>query len=723
MLSNQIIYAFPVFIAGTFIGLIGILIYKNRPELVRNRALSGMCFCVAIWFYSYSFNYMFPHHDKTNLFIFRLAYVSITLIWVTYLHFTLAFLGIKNRNLLKFSYYFALLLSLLTLFTNKVVGGIYYYFWGPYPKAGILHPIHLLYAGYIWWYCLLNLYKGYKNKEDKYSITEANRIRYVFWAYVIGNSAAIDYIQNYGYQFYPLGWLNVTVWVGVVAYAIIRHQLLDIEVIIKKTIVFAGLFAGVYAVISGFAFLSQVVFEQYIGANRWISLIPTILVIVAILRPLENFLVKVTDRFLFQKKYDYRELLKTFSTEVLTVLDLDKLVKITVEKLADIVKIESCGILLWNKHKEYYELRASVGLGLNWKDIYLMPDNTLVKYLTTTKSHLSVKQHTEGTKLPARLVEDMNKLKLELAIPLVIHDEMKGILTLGKKKSDENYTQDDMDILLPLARTIAIAISNATVLDDLQKTQAEAAQKEKMAVIGTLSAGINHEICNPLGIARGLSETYLLNLRDGIYQKLPPEELIQKSKVILEKVIKEVDRATHVTKRLSSFAKPSKGEYNEDVSFKEIGEEVVALLGYEMKMENIELQNMIADDFPHIKADRKQVQEIIFNLVRNAAQAIKDKGRITLSGRIDAKKVYIDIEDTGHGIPDEVMEQLFRPFMTTKEPGKGTGLGLFIVQQVIEKNGGKISVKSKVGVGTTFTLEFPKSLNVAAEDAEKNAKS
>ena len=114
------------------------------------------------------------------------------------------------------------------------------------------------------------------------------------------------------------------------------------------------------------------------------------------------------------------------------------------------------------------------------------------------------------------LLEDMNKLKLEIAIPLIVHEEMTGILTLGKKKSDEEYTQDDMDILIPLARTLAIAISNAEMFVELGKTQAEAAQREKMAVIGTLSAGINHEICNPLGIARGQCEAFILNLKDVI---------------------------------------------------------------------------------------------------------------------------------------------------------------------------------------------------------------
>ena len=105
--------------------------------------------------------------------------------------------------------------------------------------------------------------------------------------------------------------------------------------------------------------------------------------------------------------------------------------------------------------------------------------------------------------------------------------------------------------------------------------------------------------------------------------------------------------------------------------------------------------------------NKKQLQEVFFNLIRNAAQAMGEKGKITITAASDDHRTRVEIEDTGPGIPPDKLEQIFNPFYTTKEPGKGTGLGLFIVRQIVERNHGKISVKSKVGEGTTFTLEFP----------------
>jgi signal transduction histidine kinase len=424
------------------------------------------------------------------------------------------------------------------------------------------------------------------------------------------------------------------------------------------------------------------------------------------MRRIENFLIDVTDKYLFQKRYDYKELLKTFTAEVLTVLELDKLISLTINKLSEIVKMRSCAVLLYDEDKGQFSVAASKDI----KDdtVRLARPGGIITFMDETHGYILVSELGEkGMSVPDPIMQVIDKLSAELIIPMVLHDKVIGILTMGKKKSDEEYTQDDLDILLPLARTLAIAISNAELFNKLGKTQAEAAQKEKMAVIGTLSAGINHEICNPLGIARGQCEAFLLNSKDGLYKNKTPDELLQKASEIMAKVIKETDRATAITKKLSSFAKPAKGEA-EIVDINKEVDEVLGLVGYELRLDKIEFKKSMPADLPKISVDRKQLQEVLFNLIRNAGQAIGEKGRIVVSAVENNGSVVIDVRDSGSGIPPEKIKELFNPFFTTKEPGKGTGLGLFIVRQVVEKNGGKIYLKRTVlGEGTTFTIEFP----------------
>lgn len=514
---------------------------------------------------------------------------------------------------------------------------------------------------------------------------------------------------------YPYGNLLICAYCIIVTYAIFRHNLFDIEVIIRKTLVFAGLLVFVLSIF----ILPTLVIQEFLltGAGfkgRLLGLTIGGLVIIFGMKRVEVFLVNVTDKYLFQKKYDYKALLRTFTTEVLTVLELDDLVNLTVNKLTDIVKLKSCAVLLFDDDKQQFDVMASQGI--KDRSVTLIRPDGIVTFMDETHGYLLLSELRENkTAIPDSIQEIIEKLNAELIIPMVMHEEVIGVLSLGKKKSDEDYTEDDLSIILPLARTLAIAISNAKLFIELGKTQAEAAQREKMAVIGTLSAGINHEICNPLGIARGQCEAFLLNLKDGLYKSKTNEELLTKAKEIMAKVIKETDRATSITKKLSGFAKPSKGE-SESVDIAKEIDEVISLVGYELKLEKIDFEKKIDHGLPNIYVDKKQFQEVLFNLIRNAGQAIGDKGRITISAFKERERVFIDIKDTGSGIPEDKVKQLFNPFFTTKDPGKGTGLGLFIVRQVIEKNGGRIYLKeTTVGEGTTFRVEFPAADSAAAK--------
>ncbi|MDB4349775.1 ATP-binding protein [Omnitrophica bacterium] len=675
--------------------------FKNKKSMV-NLSFGIFGISIFIWqFFEGIFLSLTTYNPALNL--CKLSYIGVILLPICYLHFVLEFLKHDKRKIISILFYLFGLWCIYTMFaTDLFISGARKYFFGYYPTAGPYHKVYLLSVPFSALTGFALLFQEFSKQSD---INKRNSIKYLLLAYIAFPMASVDYLPNYNVEIYPFGFIFVTAFLAFNAYAIVRHQLMEIEVIIKKTLVFTGLFAGAYAIFAGFAFLGQVVFEQITGGNRWVSLIPSIAVIILILRPLDNFLTAVTDKFLFQKKYDYRELLKTFTTEVLTVLDIDKLVHLTVDKLSGIMKIQTCGMLLLNKDKSQYDLAASVGISGRQNVFYL--DNTLVSFLGRTRLYLSIKHQGEDSKLPSKILEDMNKLKLELAIPLVIHNEMIGILTLGKKKSDEDYTQDDMAILLPLARTLSIAINNAEMFDELGKTQAEAAQREKMAVIGTLAAGINHEICNPLGIARGQCEVYLLNAQEGLYKERSKDEQIYEAMKIMEKVIMETDRATAITKKLSTFAKPGTGDINEDVNISHEVDEVMALIGHELRLENVNFVKDIPKNLSHIQADHKQIEEIFFNLIRNAGQAIEKAGKITVKAVERDNRVVVDIEDTGHGIPENKLEQIFNPFYTTKAPGKGTGLGLFIVRQIVQRNKGTISVRSKVGEGTTFTLEFP----------------
>lgn len=499
------------------------------------------------------------------------------------------------------------------------------------------------------------------------------------------------------------------VWFFVLVYglAIVQHQLMDVEVVIKRTLVFAGLVGSVAVVVSFVAFLSQDVVAHFVQIPKFWSNLLAAVIIAAAYGPVRNWLVNATDRYLFQKKYDYKDLLRKFTNEALAIVDLQHLVQRTVDTLSETMKLDGCTLLLLNKQTRHYERVASCDAMP--ASIDLDEEEMLVTFLRRTQEPIGTEGELGRVRFPDAIRDRLRQLNTRLCLPLQIHDELIGVLCLGKKKSDEPFSMDDLDILLPLGRTLSIAVSNARLFNDLAKTQAEAAQREKLAVIGTLSAGINHEIRNPLGIVKAQCETFVLDWHDGLLKGQPWQAILDRCLAIMQGAIYHIDRATEITRKLSSFAKPIREVSMRPIAVPQEVDEVLALVGHDLALEKITVKKEIQPNLPTIRADRAQMQEILFNLVRNAGQAIEPPGTIWVRAYTKGEsQVRIEIADTGCGIPADKLGKIFDPFFTTKEPGQGTGLGLFIVRQIIERNKGRISVESVVGKGTSFFLDFPK---------------
>lgn len=234
---------------------------------------------------------------------------------------------------------------------------------------------------------------------------------------------------------------------------------------------------------------------------------------------------------------------------------------------------------------------------------------------------------------------------------------------------------------------------------------AEALQREKMAFLDMLASAINHEIANPLSIARGQCEAFVLGWKEGLYKDKPPDELIAKSVLIMERVIKETDRIADITKRLTDFVKPGKATKPQKINVAGEIAEALTFLNAEIKLSDIEIKKDIPPDLPFITADKKHIQQIFFNVIKNAVQALKERRAIEIIGKKEDSYLRFEIKDAGSGIREEDMKNIFVPFFTTKT--NGTGLGLFIVKQLTEINKGRIEIKSKIGEETSVILYFP----------------
>jgi two-component system NtrC family sensor kinase len=238
---------------------------------------------------------------------------------------------------------------------------------------------------------------------------------------------------------------------------------------------------------------------------------------------------------------------------------------------------------------------------------------------------------------------------------------------------------------------------------ELKRAHAHVLQVEKMATIGKMAAVVAHEINNPLaGIL-----TYAKLLKRWVERGevvTPKKEEAEQS---LDLIAAESRRCGDLVKNLLTFSRTSQMNI-QTADLNTIVDRSLRLLVHQMQMNGIELHQQFAEGLPSLQCDPGQIEQVLVALIINAIDAMPRGGNLWLSTRSQgAKELSFEVKDDGSGISPEILERMFEPFLTTKESGKGVGLGLAVSQNIIERHRGRIDVQSEVGKGTTFTVSLP----------------
>ncbi|MCL5023773.1 MAG: ATP-binding protein [Nitrospirae bacterium] len=233
---------------------------------------------------------------------------------------------------------------------------------------------------------------------------------------------------------------------------------------------------------------------------------------------------------------------------------------------------------------------------------------------------------------------------------------------------------------------------------ELRNREEEIIQSKKLASLGILTAGVAHELTNPLNNISMIAQTYT-----ELYGKLSTEERLD----FMQKVEGETERIREIVKNLLDFSKPKEANLRE-ADLNAVVQGGLRLVQNALDVSKIETKVTLGRGLPHVLVDEHQVQQVLVNLVVNAIQAMSPGGELFIATRYDKKRrsLEIEVKDTGKGIPAEFLPHVFDPFFSTKDAG-GTGLGLSVSYGIIKNHRGNIRVESRVGSGTTFTIELP----------------
>jgi len=265
----------------------------------------------------------------------------------------------------------------------------------------------------------------------------------------------------------------------------------------------------------------------------------------------------------------------------------------------------------------------------------------------------------------------------------------------GYKISNPPFLDEERALLRTVAHHLSLAIEKKEALDNKAEMENQLRHSDRLAKIGQLTAGVAHELNEPLVHILGFAKlsSKATDLSEQVYSDL-------------DNIIKAALHAREVIKKLMFFSRQTPPRET-PVSLNRLIEDGIYLFESRCAKNGIVVKKTLYKDLPSIKADISQLQQVFTNLTVNAIQAMPEEGKLNIETSCDEDYVYLLVQDTGIGMTPETLKQIFLPFFTTKDIKEGTGLGLSVVHGIVKSHGGSIDVESRIGNGTRFRIKFP----------------
>jgi len=331
-------------------------------------------------------------------------------------------------------------------------------------------------------------------------------------------------------------------------------------------------------------------------------------------------------------------------------------------------------------------------------------------------------EERKSVQLMIKLFKRVPLAFLAILLPLIIYTAnflaRQMLAPLGRMLIvTDRIAQGDFTPIPPARRfrdeftNLALALNH--MMEELQRRHDMLVKSHKLRAVGTLTAGIAHELNNPIN-----NITLTAAMLEEDYADLDDEERLD----MVRDLTTQAERATRMVRNLLDFARESEIE-SELLDVGRLIDETLQLTSNEIKLNKVKVECRVKENLPPIHGDKQHLSQVFLNLILNALDAMPGGGDLEVLVEKYSEPGYIAVEvkDTGDGIPDHIVTSIFDPFFTTKHRGKGTGLGLSVSLGIVKKHGGDIRVESEVGTGTTFTVLLPITAVPAAFQKEEKA--
>lgn len=469
-------FVYTCVLLSTTSALLGIFAYFYAPKSDLKNNLVFFCASVCAWSVGWIFWLQAKNIEDAMLYqrLFSLAALAIV---ITTFNFVTTLTQTRIPKWVKVTNWIAIaVFAVLGSFTNLIVSTLEPL--GPipfYPRSGPLLPLLIAWTGAL---ITPSFYFLYKTVQSKTTAQHKQQCKWVlvglFISWLTGLTA---YIGFYGIAFPPWAHILCVIYPFTFTYALVKHKMLDVEVVLRKTVVFSGLFAATAFFISFVNFTLPKVFSAlgFTGNPYWTN-VATFFASFYLLRRVREKLVQWTDRYLFQKPVDYPTLMTNIAKDGFRMNNSQRLVELLVGEIKNGLRLKGSAIYLKNDKKGIYEPKAKLG-NINDSEGEAI-NSDLISFLDSSQHGFGLNLHPPSKRVPESCAKKLKSMNAEVCIPLMNFHDLQGFILLGEKQSDEVFDSDDFDQLVPLGKMISVSVSNTMLNEelDIAKKHVEAAR-------------------------------------------------------------------------------------------------------------------------------------------------------------------------------------------------------------------------------------------------------
>ncbi|HTJ47786.1 MAG TPA: ATP-binding protein [Kofleriaceae bacterium] len=592
--------------------------------------------------------------------------------------------------------------------------------------SAVIHPIHdelyfqLPFGAYVFgglYRCVYDLYVQYRATVKQ---VERVRIRYLaLGGFVAITLALTDFLPRFDIAFPTAGNVLSILYLYFISQTLFRYRLIDINELVGKMAVLGTLVALLWAV---YGLLLSWVGGGQEGLQLLNALVASFVILI-LFEPVRNWLENGINRWLVRTRAELRGRLDAVRRELFGMVDVGEMVKRIITALEESRRVTDAAIYLLDPDGAGYDRAGWFGQAppdrLDGTAARAFLDRVRMGHLDLEllrREHDDLgadPAHAERRQMLAAAIAQTEELRAALVFPLLGSAETEqgpwllGLLAVRDDRAAGAFDLDDIDMFRQLASQAARVIESSQAYERVK-------ERERLAALGEMAAGLAHEIRNPLGAIKGAAQ--LLIGPDGQPVAPGPETL-----EFLDIIVEEVNRLNNVVTRFLDYARAEKAEPHGTgkVDVNAVVKKTVTLLQGAHDIKNVTLDVRLDELLPQVHGDPEALVQVFLNLGLNAVQAMPDGGTLEIltTRRRRSRLGYgqfaeVRFRDNGVGIARDKLKKLFIPFFTTKS--RGTGLGLAISQRIVAQHGGTIEVRSTPGQGSTFSVFLPAIVQVAA---------